>query len=99
MVIRMFIPVFFPKQLQCDMLALHLFLKIREEMLECLETSVTISGIAALETVFKYGVIQSEKFVNTETVSVDLVHIIVYRLLVDADYLCGLTVGDSVLLQ
>ena len=59
-VIRMFITVFLPKQLQCDMLALHLFLKIWKKGFECFKTLVAICRITALEAVLKNGVIQPD---------------------------------------
>ena len=97
-VIRMLITVFLPKQLQRDMLALHLLLKIWKKGFECFKTLVAICRIAALETVLKNGIIQPDKFIKAQAVSADLVHVVVHCLLVHADYIGSLAVGDSALL-
>lgn len=83
-VIRMLITVLFPKQLQRDMLTLHLLLKMWKKGSECFKALVTIGRITALETVLKNGIVQPGKFVKVQAVSVDLVH---------ANYIGCLAVG------
>ena len=39
------------------------------------------------ETVLKNGIIQPDKFIKAQAVSVDLVHVVVHCLLVHADYI------------
>lgn len=72
--------------------------QVRQQFLERLKTVVRIYRIAALETMFKYGIIKFKELIDAEFVILDLVHIMFYSLLVHADYFGCATVGDSVLL-
>lgn len=47
----------------------------------------------------KYGIIKLKELIDAESVILNLVHIMVYSLLVHTDYFGCATVGDSVLLQ
>ena len=81
------------------MLAFHLFLEIRQQLLEDLEALVGVGWIAALETMLKHGVIEFEKTFYAELVCTGLTYVVVHGLLVDADYRGSLAVGDSLLLE
>ena len=46
----------------------------------------------------KYGIVEFQKLVDAEFIVLSLVYIMVYGLLVDADYSGYLAVGDALLL-
>lgn len=81
------------------MLAFKLILQVRQQFLERLKTVVCVCRIAALETMLKYGIIKLKELIDAEFVILNLVHIMVYSLLVHTYYFGCATVGDSVLLQ
>ena len=54
---------------------------------------------ASLKAVFLFRILRFEEFVNAKSVSAELLHVIVYGLLVHADRHRYLAVGDSLLLE
>lgn len=81
------------------MLALHLRLQIRQQLLELLEALIRIGRIASFKAVFQFWILQLKKLINAKRVSVDLLHVIIHSLLVHADSRSYLAVGDSLLLE
>ncbi len=56
--------VLFPQQLQRHMLAPHLALKIRQHLLELLETGVGVRCVASLHPVLKHRILQGKQLVK-----------------------------------
>lgn len=81
------------------MLALHLLLEVWKQFLKHLEALVCICRITALEAMLQHRIIEFEKTFYTEFVGKGLPYVVVCGLLVDADYLGCLAVGDALLLQ
>ena len=98
-VVGMLLHVFLPQELQRHVLAPHLFLEVWKQFLEHLEATVRVCGVAALEAMLQHGIVEFEKAVYAESVGKSLPYVVVCGLLVDADYLGGLAVGDTLLLQ